>query len=134
MDATAVLGIANWIMAELVRVLHQLDVANAQVVVDALAERRLPIVWERNGMRRVLRTDLSLQDQILLLVSTSPVPATVDELRLWTGYQDKSYLVRLLRRLHSDRKIEYSEDTQWVNVLPPGVAHVEAVLVRIQAS
>ena len=40
MDAVAVLSMANWIMGELVRVYHALNVAEAQQLVDALAEVR----------------------------------------------------------------------------------------------
>jgi hypothetical protein len=44
MDATAVLGMVNWIMAELVRVFHRLPTSEAQQVVDQLVDRRIPIV------------------------------------------------------------------------------------------
>src|SRR5437868_1963365 len=52
MDATVVLGMVNWIMAELVRVLHQLPIEDAQKVVDQLVERRIPIVWQIGDVKR----------------------------------------------------------------------------------
>jgi hypothetical protein len=46
MDAVAVLSMANWVMAELVRVLHGLTLDEVQALVDGLAERRVPLVWQ----------------------------------------------------------------------------------------
>ncbi len=56
MDAVAVLSMCNWIMGELLRVFHGLDIAEAQKVVDALAEMRAPAVWTgRNHEARPTR-------------------------------------------------------------------------------
>src|SRR5437764_12257932 len=54
MDALMSLSACNWIMAELVRVFHNLSIEDAQQLVDALAERRIPLVWQRGAMKRVL--------------------------------------------------------------------------------
>src|ERR1043166_3631468 len=54
MDAVAVLSMTNWVTAELVRVFHGLNTAEAQDLVDGLAERRIPLVWQGPDTRRVL--------------------------------------------------------------------------------
>ena len=59
MDAVAVLSMSNWIMGELVRVYHNLTTIQAQQLVDALVEVRLPAVWTGDdGVKRVLETSL----------------------------------------------------------------------------
>ena|SRR5215831_1318490 len=45
MDATFVLSSCNWIMAELVRVYHNLSTEEAQRLADTLVERRIPLIW-----------------------------------------------------------------------------------------
>ena len=45
MDATFVVSASNWILAELVRVFHNLSIEEAQQLVDAIAERRVPLIW-----------------------------------------------------------------------------------------
>jgi hypothetical protein len=47
---------AKWIISELARVFHNVDTVAATAVVDALVEREVPIIWEVNGVRRVLTT------------------------------------------------------------------------------
>jgi hypothetical protein len=44
MDCSAVVSIASWILAEIIRVLHGTSTEEAQTLVDTLVERRLPIV------------------------------------------------------------------------------------------
>jgi len=129
MDATAVLSMANWIMAELVRVFHQLPTDEAQKVANLLVERRIPIVWQVGHIKRVLDTSLSLKDQILLLVCSSPAPITVEDLLNWTGYIDSGYFKRLLRDLHKKRLLELSADDTSVEILPPGTKYIEDTLL-----
>src|ERR1017187_3262099 len=53
MDATAVISMASWILAELVRVFHNTSTAEAQDAVERLVERRMPAVWSNGDVRRV---------------------------------------------------------------------------------
>src|SRR2546423_9437344 len=54
MDAVCVLQMSKWIVAELVRVFHNVDVDTATEIVDTLVERETPLIWEVNGLKRVL--------------------------------------------------------------------------------
>jgi hypothetical protein len=121
MDAVFVLSNCNWIMAELIRVYHGLSTVEAQRLVDALVERRVPLIWEGEDVRRVLNPKLSLQDQVLLLVSTAPAEQlSTADLIDWTGTKNKAYFRTLLRKLHQKRLIEFSSDGSRVQILPPG--------------
>lgn len=107
MDSAAVLAIANWIMAELVRVLHATTTTEAQHIVDALSTRRIPLVWDgANGVRRVLDPNVPLRDQILLLVGVSPESTDISALLTWTGSKDRAYFKKLLRTLAKERMVE----------------------------
>jgi hypothetical protein len=46
MDAEAVQAMASWAMAELVRIFHGVKTDEAQETVDALVERKSPLIWE----------------------------------------------------------------------------------------
>lgn len=128
MDATAVLAMASWILSELIRVFHNVTVEEAQRLVDSISERRVPLVWKTADVRRVLRPDLELKDQILLLLASTPDGATRDELRLWLDYSDGKYFARMLRELHRIRFIEAPSDNSQVQLLPPGADRVQVVL------
>lgn len=127
MDAVAVVSMANWVIAELVRVFHDLDTVEAQEVVDSLAERRVPLVWQDAEMKRVLDPTLSLKDQLLLLTASS-ASVKVEDLFLWSGYGNKPYFIRLLRRMHGERLVELKKDESSVQILPPGADYVDKMV------
>jgi hypothetical protein len=124
MDAVAVLSICNWIMAELVRVFHGLPISEAQKVVDALAEVKIPIIWSDGVVKRVLRPELKLNEQLLLLVATSVPDVSTKDLITWTEYGNTTYLMHTVRALHSKRLVEFTESTDRVRILPPGAKAV----------
>ena len=128
MDSVAVLSTANWVMAELVRVLHDVSVTEAQKLVDSIVERRVPLVWHGENVKRVLDPTLTLKDQLLLLIASSPSEVSVADLQRWAEFADPAYCRRLLRELHSDRLVELSQNAKTVEILPPGSDHVEQIV------
>jgi hypothetical protein len=126
-DASAVLSIASWIMAELIRVFHNIDIQDAQKIADSLAERKTPLVWHSGDIRRVLQPTLSMKHQILLLSSVSQT-VTKDDLIRWIEPPNRFYFYRLLREMHSARLIELSSDETTIELLPPGIAIVEQTI------
>ena len=130
MDATLVLGMSNWIMAELVRVFHATLIEDAQALVDALADRRIPLVWEGGAMRRVLDPNMKLWEQIVILAASKSGVILTADLYDWTGYTNKSYFIKTLRELHGKRWIELSKDETSLEVLPPGSDQAAQIVVR----
>lgn len=130
MDAVAVLSMSNWTMGELVRVYHGLSITEAQRVVDALAEVRIPAVWSDGSVKRVLQPSLRLPDQILLLVATSLPSVSLSELIAWTEASDRAYFLKLLRGLHKKRHLEFNETDGTVQVLPPGAQYIQELVRR----
>jgi hypothetical protein len=129
MDAVAILSMSNWIMGEIVRVYHNLTTAQAQQLVDALVEVRLPAVWTGDdGVKRVLETSLKLNEQILLLAAVSVPDVTAPQLIEWIEQGDDKYVMRTIRALHKRRLIEFTEKTGKVRILPPGTKAVEELI------
>jgi len=128
MDATGVLGLVNWIMAELIRVLHEVTVAEAQELVDSIAERKIPLVRESGSMKRILDPDMPLKDQLLVLISASPKSVEVDSLFEWSDYDNRDHVERLLEGCHVKRLVELSKDGRYVQLLPPGSEYVATLL------
>lgn len=131
MDSSVVVSVASWIVAELIRVFHNISTSEAQVLVDSLVERRLPLIWKSGEIRRVLKPDLSLKDQILLLVASCSAKATADKVYEWTGYDKRAYFKRLVRDLHKQRYIEFDETSGELELLPPGSEYVSKLLSAI---
>jgi len=128
MDATVVVTIAKWILAELIRVFHTLPPQEAQRIVDSIAEITVPLVWTDGVIKRVLDASLKLGQRILVLLSSCPAGAAIDELRGWIEPDNEAYFRRALRKLHSERFVELNEPANVVRLLPPGAKAVATVL------
>ncbi len=130
-DASAVLSMTSWIMAELIRIFHNMPIHDAQKLADSLVDRRTPLVWQSGDIRRVLEPTMTMGNQILVLLSScSTAIATADLLR-WIEPPNRSYSYKLLRTMHSSRVIELSSDETMVELLPPGMIAVENIITGL---
>lgn len=130
MDATYVLGAAKWLVAELVRIFHQVDVATATAFVDALIERDTPSVWEVvPGTKRVLNAKMPVRDKVLLLLHSTPGPVPDADLRDWCEYTNAArFRSAILGGLHNDKFVDYERNTGLVRLSWLGARYVEARL------
>ena len=125
-DATMVVTAADWVLAELYRILYTAPLQEAQQVVNDLVKRKLPLVHEIGDITRILDTSISFRDQtLILLYSNSEGQMTEEKLVQCLEYSNPSYFrSKVLKTLHKDRFIEYSETT--CTILPPGIKYVES--------
>lgn len=130
-DMATIVRICDWIMCELIRVFHSLPLEEAQAQVDSLATKHLPIVWEVGGRKRVLRTDLTYKQKVLLLLyAGTESSALAEELFNWSEYSNMTLFRRdILRKMHKTKLIEYDETNEIVYLSPLGVAEVESTLL-----
>jgi hypothetical protein len=101
MDAVAVVYMAKWLVAELVRIFHGVDTTTASEIVDALVEREIPIVWEVDEKKkRVLSANMSRPRKTLLLLYATPGPVLDSTLAEWVENPNLSnYRRDVLHRL-----------------------------------
>ncbi len=130
MDALVVVGMAKWVVAELVRIFHQVPVGEASALVDALSSRELPTIWEAGNTRRVLLADIGAKDETLLLLFGATLPVPTSHLLAWTEYTNPSrYRSTILKDMHRRRLIEYDTSQDTAVITPLGAAHVESTLL-----
>lgn len=126
MDARVVLESSKWIMAELVRVFHDIAPEEATKAVERLIDRTLPVIWDVGSAKRVLRTGLSKKDETLLLLYSANGPVAEADLFAWVEHSNASVYRRdVLRRAHRDRLLEYNNNTGEVTLSPTGIEYVE---------
>jgi hypothetical protein len=126
MDAVAVLYMSKWLVAELIRVFHNVSTADATEAVDLLVERELPIVWSVDGKKRILAQNLSQRDKTLLLLYSEPGSVSESDLRSWVEASNaSSYRRDVLRRAHRAKLLEYDEGGRTVRLSPLGVRYAE---------
>ncbi|QIS15034.1 hypothetical protein [Nocardia arthritidis] len=128
MDATAVVYMSKWIVAELVRLLHGLATDEATDLVDVLVEREVALVWRSGDKRRVLASGLTLRKRTLLLLSGVVEVRETDLLSWLEQTRPGDFRAKVLRPMHKERLIEYDQDARTVALLPPGVDAAEALI------
>lgn len=131
MDATVVLSMTNWVMAELIRIFHGASVDDAQASVESLVEKQLPNVWSVGTNRRVLTPGLKAADQALLLLYSENRPVSIADLIKWIEYSNPTvFRAKVLEPLHKQRRIEFDSDSGLVTLSPAGIHDVEGRISR----
>lgn len=124
MDASFLRDTSTWVIAELVRVFHQVTPAEAQQSVDALVERAHPLVWAHEGVKRVLAPEMRAKDKVLILLHSSPGGALVTELQAWIKYKSK-FMQQVINPLADALLIELDKNTGRAVITPLGIQAVE---------
>jgi hypothetical protein len=131
MDATAVYGMASWILAELIRIFHGISTKEAQDAVNALVERKSPLIWEVGDVKRVLDPGMATKDQALLLLYQRPAWVSEADLAKWIEYSSTSmFRTRVLEPLHKARLIEHDRLQRRIRISPLGTKHVEQKVIE----
>ena len=131
MDSQAVVSMCSWIMGELVRVFHNISTSEAQNMVDGISSRKIPLVWNVGKVKRILKSSMSLKDQILLLIGADSAQTNTEDLIEWIEYKNKAYFLKTLRALHQLRLIELSSNEKVAEILPPGSIYIENLIAKM---
>jgi hypothetical protein len=131
-DIAAVTKVADWIICELIRLYHGLSLEEAQDIVDGLAVRQLPIIWEVAGKKRVLKDGLAAKDEaLLLLYSCADSSVLLVDLCGWVEYSNPGvFRSKVIGPLHNSRHLEFDRETESITLSPKGAAYVENNLLR----
>jgi hypothetical protein len=134
MDATAVVYMSKWLVAELVRVLHTLTTTEASEIVEALIERQVALVWSFGDKKRVLKPGLTWKKNTLLLMMSETGEVAEADLFRWIEHKSLSaYRRDVLRPGHKARLWEYDEVARTVRLLTPGIEAAEQILHELSA-
>ena len=99
-DATLVVGVLDWVLAEFLRLHHNVAADVAHRIVEDIVARRAPVIQDFGGFLKVLRTDLGAGAHCLvLLYQCGASGATVSELTAWARPQMRANLRRTLTGL-----------------------------------
>ena len=109
-DATIVVRNMEWVLAELVRLYHNLEAEEAHAIIVELVSKDVPLIQEFDGFPRVLK-QLKASDHLLVLLYWRGVDgATYEELRAWARAPMRSNLRRTLAALDGKDLIHLNLD------------------------
>lgn len=102
-DATLVISVLDWVLAELIRLFHNLTPDEAALIVDLIVARSAPAIQDFEGFLKVLRPELSAGHYVLLLLYQRGIRgADFEELSQWVRANMRQNLRRTLARLADD--------------------------------
>ena len=129
-DLATIVRICDWVMCELIRVYHKLPIEEAQALVDSLAAKQVPDVWQVGGKKRVLRAGMNYKQKVLLLLYSQPESAALSEdLFDWSEHSHMAHFRRdVLNSLHKAKLVEYDRAEEIVYLSPLGVSEIEKLL------
>jgi hypothetical protein len=126
-DASLILSISKWVLAELVRLNSTHDIIESECLIDEIIERNIEGIWETGTIKRVLIDGLSIQEQILLLLFNSTI-LTDKQLYDIIENGNYTYLKQVLKALHTKRLIEYNGSNGQCLISPKGSAKANKIL------
>jgi len=130
MDAMLVVAGADWVMAELVRMLHNVSVDEAKYMVESMTTKKIPLIWEVGDVKRVLSPpsgSLSAKDKVLvLLYSETSNLLTAGSLRQSIEYKNTTnFRNKVLIPLHNAELVHFDRTKDEIILSPKGIKKVE---------
>lgn len=117
-DATLVVSVVDWILAEFIRLYHAVPADEARKIVDTIVARSAPIVQNFDGFLKVLNTSLNAGDWCLvLLYQCGASGAAFDQLSAWVRPDMRTNLRRTLHRLVHDKAFAHETGGTYVITL-----------------
>lgn len=124
-DATIVVSVLDWVLAEFVRLHHGVSANEAQRIVESLVTRRAPGVQDFAGFPKVLNPGLSASDHILLLLYQRAAQGSLfPELDRWARPPMRTNLRRTLAQLVDDRAFVHFDGAKYY-ITATGIREVE---------
>lgn len=108
-DASIVVAILGWVLAELVRLYHLVSANEAQVIIDELVSREVPLIQVFDGSPRLLKT-VGASDHILTIVYwVGENGVDRRQLTQWLPKPMRANVVRTLNQLHGKHLIHFTD-------------------------
>jgi hypothetical protein len=125
-DASLVVAVLDWVLAEFVRLYHSVTPNEARNMVENIVTRTAPAVEDFDGFLKVLRTDLGASDfMLLLLYQRGPQGATFADLESWARSKMRSNLRRTLASLEHEKAYVHGKNDTF-RITRSGQQYVEA--------
>lgn len=124
-DATIVATVLDWVLAEFVRLYHNVSADEAQRIVESLVTRRAPVVEAFGTFLKVLNAGLQVSDMVLvLLYQRGKTGATFNDLERWVRPLMRKNLGRTLERLEHVKAFVHKDGGSYV-ITQTGMLEVE---------
>jgi hypothetical protein len=113
-DATLVCSVLDWILAEFIRLYHNVTADIAQEIVGQIVTRSVPVIQDFNGFLKVLNPKLGASLHcLLILYHRGNVGCTLEEIQRWVRPKMLANLGRTLKELVERRDFVHFDDGRY---------------------
>lgn len=128
MDATLLLNMQKWVLAELVRNSSNFDYEEALDIIDSIISKENSLIWIEDDIFKILDNSLNVEEKILC---TLYYKNNIDEKNLYRllEYSNITVFRKKLQLMHKQQKINYTPDR--ITISPIGISIVEKQLNKI---
>ena len=127
MDATVLLSNTKWVLAEFFRQASTMSFEETEGVVDSIMYKETSVIWDTGNCLRILEPKMSCKNKVLCLLYIKDGQQDV-ELQNSIEYKNTTEFKRVLRTLHKDKLIEYSNSKCFLS--PVGLSQAEDLLTK----
>lgn len=113
-DATLVVRNMEWVLAELVRLFHNVPPAEAHGIIVDLVSKDVPLIQVFAGFPRVLKQMRASDHFLVLLYWRGAEGATIDELRSWARATMRAQIKRTLSGLDSGKDFIHLQGDKYI--------------------
>ena len=125
-DATMVTSVLDWVLAEFIRLYHNVSANVAQQLVEQIVTRTVPVIQDINGFLKVLKPNLAVGDHCLvILYQLGTHGCTFDEMERWVRPKMRANLGRTLRGLGEAKDLIHFDGGRYI-ITQLGQREVEA--------
>lgn len=125
MDTSIMLSQVKWFLAEIIRNITNVSFNETSEIIKNIINKENEIIWEVNGVLRILDTKLKTEQKILSLLYSKD-KQTFKELFNNTEYKNSTNFKLILKKMHNKKLIEYAVDKIFIS--PKGILEVEKYL------
>jgi hypothetical protein len=109
-DATLVISNLDWILAEFIRLYHNVSANEATKIIEGIVTRKVPIIESFDGFLKVLNPSLKVSGYVLvLLYERGDAGASFSELEKWVRPSMRSNLRRTLNGMVDDAMLHEND-------------------------
>ena len=125
-DATLVVGVIDWVLAEFIRLYHNVPANDASRIVDGIVKRSAPVIQDFSGFLKVLNPKLQVGEHCLvLLYQRGEEGALYSEIEGWVRPKMRKNLRRALYTLVNEKDFLHFDGTRYF-ITRSGEMYVEA--------
>lgn len=128
MDATLLLNMQKWVLAEFVRNSSRLNYEESLNIIDCIIAKENSLIWIEDNIFKILDNSLNLEEKILCILYYEN---NINEKRLFelSEYSNITMFKKKLQLMHKEQKINYSANK--ITISPIGISIAEQKLNKI---